>query len=110
MDSAAFEAFKAASQAEYAEDNVLAGRWGVDDALHKARAEFERLAPQGLQTPGHRFLSILAAGDGPVAGHLWLGVSEADGERASGSSRTSGARAMRRAHWSCWTNWRWAWA
>lgn len=81
MDQATFDAFKSASLAEYAEDNVLAGRWRTGDALARAQAEFDRLAPQGLQSPGHRFFSILSAEGGPVAGHLWLALSETDGER-----------------------------
>lgn len=82
MEPAAFEAFAAEAIASYAEDNVLCGRWLDEGAQARAQAEFDRLLPQGMDTPDHEFFVIRASPDGDAIGALWFGVSEAWGERS----------------------------
>jgi ribosomal protein S18 acetylase RimI-like enzyme len=60
-----------ASQA-YAEENAKAGRWPAEEALALARAETERLLPQGLETPDNQFLEILELEEDKAVGFVWF--------------------------------------
>lgn len=82
MRAEEFDAFRQESVAGYAEDNVGVGRWPRDDAPARARAEFDRLLPQGLQTPDHHLLAIRETTDGPAIGFIWFAVVGAPGTRA----------------------------
>jgi len=57
--------------AGYAQDNVEAGRWKAAEAPALARAESERLLPQGLATPDHFIHAIRARPDDEAVGYLW---------------------------------------
>lgn len=85
MQSAEFDSFAELAIASYAEDNVAAGRWPPQGALARARAEFERLLPQGLHTPAHWLYEIreTEAASGEVIGFVWFAVL-ADGATRSG--------------------------
>lgn len=82
MRAQAFVAFAEASIADFAHDNVQAGRWLASDALQRARAEFDRLLPQGLHTSGHHFHEIQDAADTETVGYLWFALQETDGVRS----------------------------
>lgn len=82
MSEAAYAAFVEEAIAEYALDNAQAGRWPGQDVLARARAEFERLLPQGLRTPDHFLYEIREALDGPVVGGLWFARDLRDGSGA----------------------------
>ncbi|MBI3368361.1 MAG: GNAT family N-acetyltransferase [Burkholderiales bacterium] len=69
-----FDGFASAAVSGYAEDNVGVGRWSADGALARARAEFDRLLPQGVHTPEHQLFTIKESADGPTIGHLWFAV------------------------------------
>lgn len=81
MPAERFAAFAEESQQAYADDNVLAGRWPEAGALQQARAEFARLLPQGVATPGHRLYEILEKASGQCVGVLWLALQQAGAER-----------------------------
>ncbi|MBX3607759.1 MAG: GNAT family N-acetyltransferase [Piscinibacter sp.] len=81
MDRAAFEAFASEAIEDHAEDSVLAGRWLPEESRARARKEFERLLPDGMQTPGHEFFTIRETADGEVLGQIWFGQSVTGGER-----------------------------
>ncbi len=57
----------------YAAEHRRSGRWDERSALANARLEAERLLPQGRETPGHRFFTILDDSSGTPVGQLWLG-------------------------------------
>ena len=69
--------------ANYAADNVAAGRVAREGAVERSRTEFDSLLPQGLATPDHHLFEILADADGPTVGALWVGVEERHGERTA---------------------------
>lgn len=83
MSPAAFAAYGESEIASFAEENVACGRWPAEGALARSRAEFAELLPQGLATPGHHLMEILAGADGPVVGHLWFAVEERNGQQAA---------------------------
>lgn len=70
MRAEAFTAFFDTAVAAYAGDNVAAGRWRADEAPALARAETERLLPQGAATPEHHLLEIVDGGT--AVGFLWF--------------------------------------
>ena len=83
MGEEAFAAFVATSVAGYADDNVAAGRWTADEALDIARAEFDRLLPQGRATPNNHLYEIRDDTGDRTVGFLWFATI------SRGSSKTA---------------------
>jgi ribosomal protein S18 acetylase RimI-like enzyme len=79
MSEAAYGQWREAALADYAADNVAAGRWPAASALERSRKEFEELLPRGLATPDHFLFEILDAQTS--VGVLWFAVVEQAGER-----------------------------
>lgn len=69
-----FAAFKTASVARHAHDQVAGGHWPEDGAVASALTEFERLLPRGLATPSHQLAHITDPLTHAVVGSLWFGV------------------------------------
>ncbi|MFO1340427.1 MAG: GNAT family N-acetyltransferase [Burkholderiaceae bacterium] len=83
MTEAAFARFCERAVAEYAQENVAAGRWPAEGALERSRQDHDRLLPQGLATPGqHLFTVHDGAQGGTEVGTLWLAVTEHPGGRS----------------------------
>lgn len=74
-----FASYARAAVAGYAEDNIAAGRWDQVAALERARADFEYLLPNGLDTPGNFLFEILEGDDGFVVGFAWLAIDQKHG-------------------------------
>jgi ribosomal protein S18 acetylase RimI-like enzyme len=74
MRPEAFPAFFEAAVSGYAADNIASGRWLEHEAEQLARAETERLLPNGVATPDNHVLEILATSSGPCVGFLWFGA------------------------------------
>jgi ribosomal protein S18 acetylase RimI-like enzyme len=67
-----FPAFFAVATQVYASENTIAGRWGASEALELARAETERMLPQGVQTPEQQLLEIRESAEDETVGFLWF--------------------------------------
>jgi len=72
-----------ASIADYARDNVTAGRWPAAGALERSRSEILALLPQGLATPDHHLLEIHDGANGTRVGHLWFAIESREGRCAA---------------------------
>ena len=83
MRAEAFDAFAATCIADYAHDNVQAGRWPDDGAHARGRAGFAQLLPQGLQTPDHFVLEIFDAALPEPLGFVWFALLDEGGERSA---------------------------
>jgi len=59
------------SIAGYAKMHVQAGRWTEQEALKKARDEYEKLLPDGVATEKHHVYAILEDASDRLAGHVW---------------------------------------
>jgi ribosomal protein S18 acetylase RimI-like enzyme len=81
MRPQAFESFAEEATASYANDNAQAGRWPSTTARARARAEFDRLLPQGLQTPNHFIYEIEDEATRQSVGFLWFAIIEASDTR-----------------------------
>jgi ribosomal protein S18 acetylase RimI-like enzyme len=83
MPAERFDGWAAETNADYAADNVTAGRWPRRGAVERAHAEFRHLLPQGRQTPGHFFYEIREGSSEEAVGSLWFAVV-GEGEARSG--------------------------
>ena len=72
LPAGSFAAFFERAAAGYAADNVASGRWPAHEALQLARAEGERLLPDGFATPDNYFYEIRASAGGETVGQLWF--------------------------------------
>lgn len=72
MPAERFAEFTSAAAASYAADNVASGRWSPDEAEVLARAELERLLPNGHSTPDHFLYDIRSEPEGAAVGFVWL--------------------------------------
>jgi RimJ/RimL family protein N-acetyltransferase len=79
MSDADFAVFFERSIADYAEDNVRAGRWDPANAREASRADHDRLLPQGMRTPDHYLRAIRDAGTGGRVGDVWYAVRSEGG-------------------------------
>lgn len=82
MSETAFAAFAERAIADYAQDNTQSGRWPEADAPTRARAEFQRLLPQGAATPNHFLYEIQDTANGQTVGALWFAVDSNQGTGA----------------------------
>ncbi|MFT3957095.1 MAG: N-acetyltransferase [Piscinibacter sp.] len=81
MPEGEFPSFEAECTAAYAHDNIRAGRWPQSSGLARAREEFRRLLPDGLNSPNHFIYSIHDPEQGQTVGFLWFAEFEARGAR-----------------------------
>ncbi len=81
MSEETFQRFLAEEIEEYAQSNVKSGRWTPELAPDTARAEFNRLLPEGRSTPNHYLMQIVAPNSAEVVGWLWWAVTERSGIR-----------------------------
>jgi ribosomal protein S18 acetylase RimI-like enzyme len=65
--------------ADYAEQNIISGRWSPTGALELSRREHEKLLPNGIATPNHHLFEVHASDINRVVGALWLAVEDRDG-------------------------------
>jgi ribosomal protein S18 acetylase RimI-like enzyme len=72
MPAERFAEFVNAASASHALDNIAIGRWSAQEAAALARAELERLLPQGHHTPDHYFYDIRADPQGVALGFVWF--------------------------------------
>jgi len=73
MSDTDFAAFLRKSVPEYAYDQMRAGNWTSNEAVGRARAEFQQMLPQGPQTPNAYLRSILDE-SGQKVGMTWYFV------------------------------------
>jgi ribosomal protein S18 acetylase RimI-like enzyme len=72
MRPSVFPTFLKAAVSSYAHDNVASGRWIAGEAVELARAETQKILPQGPNTPDHQLFEVHDAGDDEPVGFLWL--------------------------------------
>jgi len=70
MTESEYPAWLASEKDAYIADIVRAGALDPEQAQQKSDADFARLIPEGMATPGHSFLVLEAAGE--VIGTGWL--------------------------------------
>ena len=81
MGAAYYARWRETAAADYAQDNIAAGRWPASGALERSRREFDELLPQGLATPEHFLFEIRDAQGGATVGSIWFAIVERGGDR-----------------------------
>ncbi len=72
MTATHFDDYMSRSIKEYALEKVQAGSWTQEDSLGNAKLTYDRLLPDGLNTPDNFLFSII--NDDNVIGYIWLGA------------------------------------
>jgi len=75
MEPDVWEAWRIASIANYAADMVRVGTWSPEAAEARAAALFARVVPNGRDTTGHEFRSIVTEA-GETVGSLWFAADD----------------------------------
>ena len=66
----------------YAADKVALHRWTAEEAIERAKKEYEQLLPKGLHTESNYFSAVLN-GSGQTVGSLWFVEAERVGYRVA---------------------------
>ncbi len=74
MTKAEFEAFYEQDIANYAEENIGAGRWSRREATKLSRQAHVDILPKGRGTRGHHFLVAKDQRSGSQLGTVWLAL------------------------------------
>ena len=64
----------------YALEHVEDGQWTLAESIDKSRDAYAALLPQGLATPGHRFMHLRVPREAEPVGFLWWHEVEAAGQ------------------------------
>ncbi|MGI5519707.1 GNAT family N-acetyltransferase [Micromonospora sp. CA-259024] len=78
MSRAEFDRWQTDVVDAYAQDQVTAGTWTADEALHRSAEANRVLLPQGMATPGMFFL-LGVLPDGTTIGRLWISLTHPRG-------------------------------
>ncbi|WP_437318794.1 N-acetyltransferase family protein [Sorangium sp. So ce385] len=81
LEVAELEAFVDLVVCSYAEQRASAVDARTEDEQRNARSQIEAFLPQGLATPDHHIYAVLEGS--AVVGHLWIGMTSADGFRSA---------------------------
>jgi len=81
MSSENFDTYLEKLMANYAKDNVRSGRWTREEALEKSMNQINTLLPQGIDTQGHVFFSVVDEGTGDRVGYIWLYIAPGEGSK-----------------------------
>ena len=71
MNQPEYAAWLAAVMPSYAADKVALDRWPKEDAIDRAKKEYEQLLPNGLETERNYFFAVLNDA-GQTVGSLWF--------------------------------------
>jgi ribosomal protein S18 acetylase RimI-like enzyme len=71
MDTATYEAWRAESIREYAQEKIEAGTWPEAEALERSAKSYVELLPGVLATPGHELRSMVND-EGERVGYAWF--------------------------------------
>jgi len=73
-----YQTYREPAIAEYAQDHVEDGQWSADEALQRAREEFQSLLSDGVNTPNN-YLFTLVNDDHQNVGMIWFAMREGAG-------------------------------
>jgi len=76
MTEQEFQRWQEASIRSYAAEHVRTGRWSEEEAIERARKQFEEILPNGLATEGQHLYSIEETARSETIGIIWVGVQD----------------------------------
>ena len=80
MNAVEFNAYAERSIPEYAQDKVDSGQWSKESSLELSRQEFDRMLPEGTETPSNFLFTVRDAVTQENVGMLWYAVQDRAGE------------------------------
>lgn len=60
----------------YASENVKAGRWVSEGAIERAKLEYKKRLPQGVNTENNHLFEINATERELCVGHIWIAIDK----------------------------------
>ena len=75
MDEPTYQAWRAASERNYATEKAKAGNWKADEAERLSREAFDQLLPNGRETAGHEIRSMVNDA-GEKVGQAWFTIED----------------------------------
>jgi ribosomal protein S18 acetylase RimI-like enzyme len=81
MTPTQFESWSRTSVADYAEENILSGRWTREEALSRSEREFAGLLPGGLATADNYLFSVVDDQVPEPVGMIWFAAVWEGGRR-----------------------------
>lgn len=86
LSPAEYDRWRSRTVREFAEEHVRFGDWGQEESLARAEAEFQKLIPQGVKTPGHYLFGLKLPDRSDVVGVVWFYAENSpNGSRAAGA-------------------------
>lgn len=83
MNETEYQEYLAISIADYAQENVKAGRWNSEEALQKATQEYADILTDGLNTRNQYLFTIIDEQTGTTVGMLWFAATERANEQVA---------------------------
>jgi ribosomal protein S18 acetylase RimI-like enzyme len=83
MTPAEFERYMASAVRNYADAHIKAGDCDASEALALAKADYDALLPDGLNTPGQHLLSVRVVGEEESVGMIWFALRDRRGRRSA---------------------------
>jgi ribosomal protein S18 acetylase RimI-like enzyme len=77
-----YQHFLAWAVEDYAQEQIKAGAWSLEEAIEKAEKAFDQLLPCGHTSQNQFFYSIRQVEE--EIGYLWFGIREPEGDRFVG--------------------------
>ncbi len=74
MTEAEFQEYIAKGIPQYAQEHVKAGRWSKEEAVQRAKEEFDEILTDGLHTQNQYLFSIVDEQTATKVGFLWFAV------------------------------------
>ena len=76
MNEVSFAEYLKAIIPVYANDNVESGRWEKSEALERAKKDYARLLPQGLESENDYLFNVIENISSKDVGYIWVKVEE----------------------------------
>lgn len=80
MNAVEFNTYAERSIPEYAQDKADSGQWSKESSLELSRQEFDRMLPEGTETPSNFLFTVRDAVTQENVGMLWYAVQDRAGE------------------------------
>lgn len=79
MSEADYQAYLDKAVRTYAQEHVVAGNWLAEEALEKAKKQYDDLLPQGTATENQFLFNIMAEAEIEPVGMLWFAAEKREG-------------------------------
>jgi ribosomal protein S18 acetylase RimI-like enzyme len=79
MSEADYQAYLDKAVRNYAQEHVAAGNWLAEEALERAKKQYDDLLPQGTATENQFLFNVMAEAEIEPVGMLWFAAEKREG-------------------------------